>query len=134
MIRNDSVGERCRLRWAHPLGGLGDELIDDGFEVTGPFEGGELAVGTRAVAHDTEGILDFLPTSKLVHYIVHEPGEHLGDELARGQLLLLPEVDELSVQSEAYCPPLVLLDIRLGVDAEGHVVAAELPQLRDDRL
>ena len=67
-------------------------------------------------------------TSSMNHSIIS------GMQLARRQLLLLAEVDQLAVEPVAHRAPLVLLDQRRGVDAERQVVAPQLPDLRDDRL
>ena len=73
-----------------------------------------------------------LPSSSITSPRNHSISSRIS--VARRQLLLLAEVDQLAVEAVAHRPPLVLLDQRRRVDAERHVVAPQLPQLGDDRL
>src|SRR5688572_10146044 len=117
-----------------PLRGLTDEIVDDGSEVAGLLEHRELTVGARAFIENPKGILHLLPAAEVVENDIDEPFDGLADELPRGQFGGLAEVDELSVETEAHRAPLVLLDHRLRVDTERHVVAPQLPELGDDGL
>src|SRR3954467_15789605 len=133
-MRRNRVGEPGRDRRSNALGCLGDESIDDCLEITRALERRQLPVGARSLPHDLERVLDLLPASELVDDVIYEPGEHLGDQLAGGKLLILAEVDQLAIETEPHGSPLVLFYIRGRIDAEGHVVAAELPELRNNRL
>src|SRR3954468_21929034 len=62
---------------AHTVGGFGDDPVDDRAQVSGLFVDLELPVGTRAAAHDLEGVLDLAAAAELVHDVVHEPLQHL---------------------------------------------------------
>src|SRR5512140_3960236 len=66
--------------------------------------------------------------------VVDEPRDELSHEIPCWRLLLASEVDEVAVQSPAHRAPFVLLDQLGVVDAEGDVVAPQLPELGDDRL
>ena len=85
-------------------------------------------------SQDAVGVLHLLAAAQFVHHVVDEPLDQLADQVAGRQFLLLAEVDQLAVQTVADRSPLVLLDQVEWVDAEGHVVAAQLPHLGDDRL
>src|SRR5258705_6881982 len=89
---------------------LGDDAVHDGAQITGLLVHRELPVGARAAAHDLEGVAHLTPTTELVHNVVHEPLEQLGDQLASGLLPALAEVYQVAVEPEAHRPPLVLLD------------------------
>src|SRR5438477_8447376 len=93
-----------------PFRGLGDEPVHHRFVAAGLAEGGELAVGAGALVQDTEGVLDFLAATELVHHVVDEPLDQLADQGARRELDFLAEVDELAVEPVATRAPLVLLD------------------------
>jgi hypothetical protein len=77
------VNVDARLVDRDALGGLTDELIDDGLEVAGALERRELSIGARAFAHDLERVLHLAPASELVDNVVDEPRQHFCDELAR---------------------------------------------------
>src|SRR5579871_786244 len=110
------------------------ELIDDVFQVAGALEGGELAVGARPLLHNAIGVFYFLAAAKLIDDIADEPFDKFTYQVARWDFRLLAEIDQLAVESVAHGAPLVLFDQVEGVDAEGHIVAAQLPQLGDDGL
>src|SRR5690606_24578843 len=102
--------EADRPSTPHALLGFADELVHHVAEVARLRVRRELAVGAGALREDAVGVLHLGAAAELVHDVADEPLDQLDDELARGQLGLPPEVDELAVEAVADGPPLVLLD------------------------
>src|SRR6476620_1483496 len=80
---------------------FGDDIVDDRAQIAGPFVHRQLSIGAGASAHDLEGVFHLAPTAELVHYVIDEPLEHLGHELAGRLLPHLAEVYQAAVQAEA---------------------------------
>src|SRR6185369_16574914 len=91
----------------------------------------ELPVRARALADDGADALEVVVRVEDVRRLRHEL-EQLADEGPDGDLLLLAEVDELAVEAVADGAPLVLLDERAGVLAEGEVSPVEEVELAHD--
>src|SRR5262245_60564345 len=91
---------------------LFDQLIHDRLETPGPLVGGELTVRAGPLRENPIRVLDFIPAAELVDDVVHEPGDHLANQLGRRKLPALAEVDQLAVEAITAGPPLVLLDER----------------------
>src|SRR5918997_4844040 len=64
----------------HPLGGLPDELVDDGLEVAGTLVGRQLPLRAGALVEDAVGVLDLPAAAELVDDIIDEPLDHLADQ------------------------------------------------------
>src|SRR5260221_3937515 len=123
--RNLGTNTFCRLR---------DYAVHHLSKVAGAIVLRELAIRARSIAHDLEGVLHLPPAAQLVHHVVHEPLEHLRDQLARRLLDLTAEIYQLAVEPEADRAPFVLVDHGLRIETEGEVVATQLPDLAHDRL
>src|SRR2546421_6516380 len=111
-----------------------DELINDSIEVVGLFIGCKLAVSTGAFLEDAVGIFDFLAATKFVDDVTQEPFDQFADQVTGRKLFLFTEIDELAIQTVAHSSPFVLFDKIHGVDTEGHIIAAQLPELGDNGL
>src|SRR5688500_9599501 len=99
-------------------------MVDDRLDVaTALLIPRDLPIGARAFLENLERVLDILPASELVDDVADEPFDQLANQLARRQLTLLPEVDQLAVQPITHRTPLVLVDELRRVNAERDVVA-----------
>ena len=87
--------------------GLGYHVVDYGLQIACVAEDFQLAVGTRSLLEHGVDVADFTPASEFVEDVVDE-GEVLEDQFARGDLLLLAEVNHLAVEAVADCAKLVL--------------------------
>src|SRR6185437_14639055 len=113
---------------------LSHQLIDNIFQLACLLERRQLPIGARAVGKNRKGVFDFGARSEVVDHVVDEPANQLTNEIGGRQLLALAEIYELAAQAIADRTPFILLDQRQRIDAEGEVVAAELPEFGDDRL
>src|SRR5229473_3381123 len=59
-----------------------NQLIDHGFQVTGPLIGGQLAVGARAFLQDTIDVLYLLAAAQFVHDVADEPLDQFTNQVA----------------------------------------------------
>src|SRR6187200_1450208 len=130
---------RCRsrlcCRYGEPVARLFADVVHDLLQVAavGLVEP-QLPVSARAVSQDpVYSLEDLAATAELVDDVVHER-EHLGDQVAEGDLDLLAEVDELAVNAVAARAPLVLEDQRAAIAPEPEVLDAQLVQLEADGL
>src|SRR2546428_13451931 len=111
-----------------------DELINDGMEVVGLFIDCKLPISTGAFLEDAVSIFDLLAATQFVDHITQKPFDQFADEVTGGNFFLFTKVDQLAVQAVAHSSPFVLFDKLRGIDTEGHVVTAQLPELSDDGL
>src|SRR5690242_8930668 len=129
-----SPWRRVALLTIYSFSRLFDQLVDHVFQVPGALVRRQLAIGARAVGQNRVRVFYLGARPQVVHHVVDEPTHQLTNEIRRRQLLVLAEIDELAAQAVADGAPLVLLEQRPRVRAKREVVAAQLPELRDDRL
>src|SRR5262245_46855592 len=91
----------------HPRSGLGDDVVNYSLQVAGLLVNRKLPVGARPFLEDLKRVLHFLAAAQVVDHVADEPLDHLADQFAGRELLLLAEVEQLAVQAEAHRPPLV---------------------------
>src|SRR6185312_2827610 len=129
-----SLARRFPLLTIYSFSRLSDQLVDHVFQVPGALEHRQLAISARAVGENRVRVLDFGARPQIVDDVVDEPTHQLTNEIRGRQLFALAEIYEFSAQAIADGAPLVLLEQRPRIGAEREVVAAQLPQLRDDCL
>src|SRR5215471_2973513 len=126
-------GEARPAPFVEPMARFFADVVDDLLQVPGFLVNTKLAVRAGAVVQDPVYPLDLVARAELVHDVVHEL-EHFPGELAEGDLDLLAEVDQLTVDAVAAGPPLVLEDQRPAVAPPAQVLGAQLVELDADGL
>src|SRR5262245_50824466 len=88
---------------------LVDQVVDDGLHVAGLAVDLDLLVRARPLFEDPAHVIQLVLRAEDVRRLADEV-EQLADQLAGRDLLLLAEIDQLTVDAVAHRAPLVLLD------------------------
>src|SRR5256886_6080261 len=93
----------------------------------------KLAVGTRSHLQDLVNVIDLFARIELVHNVVDE-FKILVDQIARCNLFLFSEINQLAIQTIARRTPLVFHDQSAPIEAESLISGIQLVQLRNRGL